>query len=202
MNRSRAIIANGFTLIELLAAMVAGSLLLALLSWSVAGLARDLLADRQDRPMRMLYASAPTLTGLIGNALPVGADKGGFMVDRDRLVALVPPPQALGPAGPLRMTLSVRRDREGASLLVKFEPTLDWISLPEPATREQLLVSGFADIAFTSLPRDERSAVPTPRLVKIAFTDDDGVVWPIAIEPRVTLEGGCRFDPISLTCRS
>ena len=61
---------NGFTLVELLVAMVAGSLLLASLSWMLGNVSHSLKAPAKDRVAAQLSQIEPTLSQLISHIQP------------------------------------------------------------------------------------------------------------------------------------
>lgn len=184
--------ANGFTLVELLAALVAGSLLLAALSWTMRDMVAELARSDERRAADDLAEIAPTLEALVERA-----DPGAFEGSARRMAITVPPPRAAGAAGPVRLVLEVRRDRAGEELLARFEPKEGaWPA----AARERVLAAGWREIGFEYLAGDPRAG-PLPRLVTIRF-DDGERVRRISAEPRLNSDGACRFDPISMECRA
>lgn len=192
---------NGFTLIELLVALVAGSLLMVSLSWSLSILTRQLAVSKEEERAEKLAAVVPILTDLIEGAQPPGRDRSRFQGDADRLVALVSPPRAAGPVGPLRMTLAVRSDAEGEGLYASFIPTEADSDFPDAARQERPLFEGYKDIHFTYMAPLESRIPRLPRLITLNLMDDEDHVTRIAIEPHIDSDGSCHFDPISMTCR-
>lgn len=175
--------------------MVAGSLLLASLSWTASSLARRLPAEQETQAD--LGRLAPMITKLIEEAGPSrGRDQ--FGGDAKSLSATVPPLMAVAGAGPLRLTLAVRPHEGGEALFASFAPTNPASLLPAEARGERLLASGFADIAF-EYEQGGKNALP--RLITIRFTDESGGSRRISAAPRLNSDGRCRFDPISMTCR-
>lgn len=189
---------RGFTLIELLVALVAGSLLLAALSWVVGSLGREARRPPHDG-VAALTTLQPILTGLLESASPPDKD-GGFEGSDDHLTAIVPPPQVLGPIGPVTLELAVVRTSKGQGLSFALAPVDARVVLPTVVAAPHLVADGFEKIAFDYI-RDDATPPRLPRLVVIAFTDTGHITRTIAIEPRITADGRCRFDPISLACR-
>lgn len=189
----------GFTLVELLVALVAGGLLLAALTSVVSGLAKDLAKTRAENGLAQVEAVAPTLHELIERAIPTDETTA---VEPDELELTVPPPQALGPIGPLKMGLMVRRSGKGQGLFVAFESVSPNTDVPAIVRQRQLLVDGFSSIEIGSEPATNASGQRLPRLIRISFANrhEDPVV--LTFRPRISATGACRFDPISMTCRA
>src|SRR5688572_10413805 len=93
---------HGFTLIELLVAMVAGSMLLASLTWTLSSLGRELAASRQAEPRQRLAASAPMVVNLIERIVPPSSGDPAIVAEPRRLAFVTMPPLALGTVGPVR----------------------------------------------------------------------------------------------------
>jgi prepilin-type N-terminal cleavage/methylation domain-containing protein len=184
---------NGFTLIELLAAMVAGSFLLVSLSWSVSSLTRQLPVPPETVQLRQIEALAPALSGMLERIRPSTPQQPSFAGDAAHMSAIVPPPMAMAGAGPLRLSLNVRASGEGQALHMSLAP------IEGGAARESVLAEGFRKIQFSYAGAEPPSA---PRLITIAFTGGNGVTRHISARPRLDSDGRCRFDPISMTCRS
>lgn len=191
---------KGFTLVELLVAMVAGGLLLASLSWAVATMAHELRGSRIDTKVAQLQALSPVLTRLVEGAYPPGDDGSKFTASPTGLIALVSPPEVAGPIGPLRLTLDVRQTAAGKSLEALFAPVDPTEAWPPLLRKAQPLAKGWDDIRFEfrALPQTDRPRLPA--LISIVFIDGD-IERRIAIAPRLTTDGSCRFDPISMECR-
>lgn len=184
----------GFTLVEVLVALVAGGLLLAALTSVVAGLAKDLKKTEVTNGLAQLKAVAPTLRELIESAAPTDE---ASAIEPDELSLTVPPPQALGPVGPLKMDLVVRRSGKGKGLFVAFDST----DLPAVVRQRQLLVDGFNRIEIDAEPA-AGGASRLPRLIRITFANRGEDPIMLTFRPRISATGTCRFDPISMTCRA
>jgi prepilin-type N-terminal cleavage/methylation domain-containing protein len=192
---------HGFTLIELLAAMVAGSLILATLSWTLASLGRELRTSSRTEPRQHLSAAAPVLTGLIEQAHPTAQGEPPIVTRAREMAFVTAPPASLGAVGPVRATLSVRSQNGGDALYATFRPADPSAPFPAAARGERLLAEGYRSIRFDYLvPADKDKNLP-PGLVTISLTDRQGRTTRLAAAPRLTAGGDCRFDPISMTCR-
>jgi prepilin-type N-terminal cleavage/methylation domain-containing protein len=185
---------SGFTLIELLVAMVAGSLLLATLSWSVATLGRELKASQHVGSGRTLARVAPPLSGLVEQMLPAYAGGEEIVAGPKRLAFTTAPPAALGASGPVRAILSVRSYRGGEALFAAFELS-DGMLVPE-----QRLTDPYGEIGFAYARADGAIEGLPPKLVTISFADRDGRIARLAAAPRFNRAADCRFDPESMTC--
>lgn len=190
----------GFTLVELLAAMLAGAFLLAVLAWNVAALGREVRADVDYDPADAVAAIAPQLSTLIEAALPPGAGDEPPVLQSDKLSIVTTAPMALGPVGPMRLTLSVNRDSTGEALSARVELLDEELSLPETARAEQKLLSGMDRIDFDYVDPDSGTA-GLPRLVRLIVDTGRGEPIAIAAAPRVNTGGACHFDLISMACR-
>lgn len=192
----------GFTLVELLAAMIAGSILIVSLGWSVSTLARDLRPSAGALQEARIAALAPALTALIEQAQPPGRDGAGFSGTPDRLEAVVPPPMAAERAGPLRLSLSAASDPAGGyALLARFEPLDPAAAFPAALRVERPLLGGLRSIRFDYVRSDKAAAPRLPLLVTLTLVTARGDERRISAAPRIDSDGRCRFDPISMACR-
>ena len=192
---------QGFTLIELLAAMIAGSLILATLSWTLASLGRELRVSTLAEPRQRLSDVAPALTRLIEQAQPTAKGETGIQATPKRLAFTTTPPAALGATGAVRAELIVRAADGGETLFARFASTDPRAPLPAGATVELALIEGYRSIGFGyEMPKDPEAGLP-PRLVTISLTDKEGRTSRLAAGPRLTAAGDCRFDPVSMACR-
>jgi prepilin-type N-terminal cleavage/methylation domain-containing protein len=192
---------NGFTLIELLVAMVAGSMLLASLTWTLSSLGRELAASRQAEPRQRLAASAPMLVNLIEQIAAPASDQPATAAEPRRLSFVTTPPLALGSVGPVRATLSVRADADGDSLYARFAPLEAAAGFPAAALSDRPLLENYRSISFEYRMPAANDPRLLPRLVTIRLVDREGRSTRIAAAPRIAAGGDCRFDPVSMTCR-
>jgi prepilin-type N-terminal cleavage/methylation domain-containing protein len=192
---------EGFTLIELLASMIAGSLILATLSWTLSSLGRELRASTLAEPRQRLSEVAPALIRLIEQAQPTAKDEAKIAAGPKRLAFTTAPPAALGATGAIRAEIIVRSVEGGEGLYARFAPADARAALPPGAAEELTLVEGYRSIDFAyEMPKDVDSGLP-PRLVRISLTDRSGRTTRLTAAPRLTAAGDCRFDPISMACR-
>jgi prepilin-type N-terminal cleavage/methylation domain-containing protein len=190
----------GFTLVELLVAMVAGSFLLASLSWAIAMLGRDLQVRPDAGSPAQAARLAPTLQNLLESAAFPAADGSGFTQSRTGLVAIVPPPDAVGTIGSMRLTLDVVTRAKDHDLVAHLTPVDATVLWPAKLAEPQVLASGFDDIHFEYKQRAMTTGPQLPALINIIFIRGSERTQ-VSIAPKITASGGCRFDPISLECR-
>lgn len=191
----------GFTLIELLVAMTTGSLLLALVGWSVGSLGRQLAPDPAAAQLRRLEAVAPMLTRMIGQAMPPEAAAASFGGKADQLRLVVAPPEAAEGAGPMLLTLSIRNGRGVKSLFATLRPVAEAAPFPPALGVERPLLEGYRDLSFEYERGAADPPLRPPRLVSLVLTAADGKVRRVSATPRLDSDGRCIFDPISLACR-
>lgn len=185
---------GGFTLVEVLAALVAGAFLLVAIGWNLSSLVRLLRDDPAEQRARHLAAIVPALEAWIEPALPVE-----FTGTNDHLSAQVPAPQAAGPVGLVRLTLSVRTGPDGQSLEAAFAPVEPDVRWPASA-RVRTLLSGYRTIRFEYVWAPQAVQRVLPRLVTLVL-HDGATVRRLSFAPRLDSDGSCRFDPISMSCR-
>lgn len=190
----------GFTLVELLVALVASSMLLASLSWAIATLGHDLRGRHDTGPLAQIISATPMLTQMLEGAMLPGAEGQGFEGTADQLTAIVPPPLAAGPVGPVALTLRTERDGRYQNLVATLRPVDAAAPWPESQARAHMLVKGTDDIAFDYVARADTGHPQLPALITIEFKLK-GETKRIAIAPKRTSDGSCRFDPISQACR-
>lgn len=176
-----------------------GGLLLAALSGVVAGFSRDLRSADAQQPITQAETIAPALKALLENA--VVSDRDSLPVFTDTHAQLtVTPPQALASAGPLRLELDVEKQAKGEALLARFR-SRDGKLLPAFLSIPQILAQGFAHIEI-SASSSPTAGAPLPALISISFEPVSGPPVEINAEPRLSSDGACLFDPISMTCRA
>ena len=193
---------RGFTLVEVLAALVVGGLLIAELGWTMGGLGDELHARPKHPELAAVRVIAPPLSALLTGALPPTPGGAGFDGDRDYLKFHTAPPAALGAIGPMTAELRVRATATGRGLFLQLTPDMRGDHLPGAVTDERRLADGFAEIDFSYETRPRPNAATLPRLITISFTAKDGRTAKIVAAPRLTSDGNCRFDPISMACRA
>lgn len=194
----------GFTLVEILVALVAGALILAGLSATLVTLQRQYARmDKTSDTLVAIDAIEPALRRLIEQAAPVKVADVSFASDERALRLVVPAPQALGTPGLVQLDLSVTRQAKGEALVAKLSALPSGPALPAGASRPVVLAEGLTSIRFTTAfapPDPSMPDVERPRLVSLDFKDGS-TGRRIDIVPRLTGDGSCRFDPISLACR-
>jgi prepilin-type N-terminal cleavage/methylation domain-containing protein len=191
---------RGFTLVELLAAMVAGALLLASISWIVGRLGQELHDNGEHQLDAQIADIAPSLRTMLSQATPAGKEGSSFEGKLHGLSALVPSPMALGSVGPVTLDLDVRPTRRGQALFARVSPHGTAGNAP-PSPDGEMLVDGMDDIHFDYVARPANDPVGLPLLITIRFSKGADSAA-LAIAPRVTSDGRCHFDPISMTCRA
>jgi len=190
---------NGFTLVELLAAMAAGSLLLIALGWTTGSLGDEALRGAHARQASDLAVLAPTLDRLAAAIIPGDGPGSKLRVSSDALVARIVPPAALGAIGPVEMTLDVERDAAGNALVLKLAPLPNSGAVPAAALEPVRLAGGFRSVTFSreTSPDSKDDSAP----ILLSFVGHSGAERTMAMVPRVTTNGSCRFDAISMACR-
>lgn len=189
--------ANGFTLVELLVAMVAGSLLLASLTWMLGSVTRIFKAQPADLVIRQVGDLAPILSRLIAQIPPPDQDIAPMDVSAEAMTFMSTPPQALAADGLMKVTLKTERRTDGLALVGQF----DGMRKGQTWSRSDTLAHGFSAIAFEARWPNEPGAPRLPSLLSLRFATPDGRTARIVAAPRLNGGGTCRFDPISMTCR-
>ena len=190
----------GFTLIELLAALVLGAFLLAAIGWLLGGLSDSLASRRRVTALAQVSDIAGPLERLLaaadaGPAAPIP------QLGPRKLELQTEPPDALGPVGPVLLSLAVHQLDDGQALTMRLRAA-GGDPLPEAVAVERILARGFAKIRFTYLPRPADDAAKTPRLITIRFETPSDQQYEIVAEPVMSGSAGCQFDAISMACRS
>lgn len=208
--------AQGFSLLELLVALAIGALLLGILGNALGGImatTRTTLVENGEQEERM--TSTRVIRDILINALPPNpADLSRpFVGSRDEMVFSATPPESLLPFGALRVRLYLDREASSAASLL-----MDVTSAAGPGKDRSLELRRqrlYRDVASVSIHYSDsrnadaqnqdswRDTKRLPSLISLAITRTGGK-QPITITamPRRNLSGYCRFDPISLECRS
>ena len=214
---------DGFTLLELLISLAVSGLLLAILSQTLGTLQiaarRAMQADNAGNDMER---ARQVVASLLSAALPpsAGDDGNRFAGQPDAAEFTAAPPNALRRLGPLRMRLMIApTGTDQLGLFAEFRPASGRITSTADVQRD-LLIGGLqwaqmaysagaasAVVAATSGPTElqNRWTDPgrLPALVQVRWklTGEVAESQPVIVAIRRTLADGCRFDPISLTCR-
>ena len=190
---------NGFTLVELLVAMVAGSMLLAALGWTVATLGVQ-LGQAPGASQSADLDGARVLTALIERADVSSVAIGALVTRPDHLAMIVPAPQAAGDREKLRLGLRIERAPTGLALIAELTP-MSGQGPSASALPPVTIASGLEQASFTYGPPSDPHEPSLPRFVTIEWRRAASDETAITIVPRINTEGGCRFDPISQACR-
>lgn len=187
---------NGFTLVELLVAMVAGALLLVGLGWAMAGTTQSLRRQGVvDEQARIVDAGVAFARFVEAALMPDAANVP--VLEADRLVLTIPPPQALGPVGPTKLELATvaRKGRTAVTARVIPEPGQVDRALPET-----VLFSGLRSARFDYGEVADAARPSLPRTIALVVIDRQGRTSRLVAAPQINGGGACRFDPVSLTC--
>ncbi len=204
---------HGFTLLELLIALTVSGLLLAILSQTLGALQIAVhRATRADAAGDELERGRQMVAELLAGALPpaVGDDGAGFVGRPDGAEFTAVPPDALSRLGPLRLRLLVApMGTDKLGLFAELRSARNGATAA-PVLRRDLLMGGlqWVQLAYSAgatTGLQERWLEPgrLPALVQVRWrlSGEEGERQPVTVAIRRSLVGGCRFDPISLTCR-
>lgn len=184
---------NGFTLVEMLAALLAGSIILITLSWSIASLAS--MYRPAVTPVREAeFASATDALELLLEPLRPGAVEAGPTY----LKGTTSPPMAIG-GGAADVELRISRRKTGQALVATLRPNDRRSAEPEARPEPQVLLAEMRTIRLDY--GETASASGLPAFIRVTARAFDGVDRQIVIVPRITSDGSCRFDPITMACR-
>lgn len=179
---------KGFTLVEVLVALVAGGLLLASISWVIAGLGDDLKEAENSGASAEILSLSGSLDDLLGGAR--FSDEAGNILPRSdqSLSFRTRMPMAMGGAM-ARASLIVQRGQDGQALV------LDWPGQNVAATE---LISKTKGITLGyQLKEDPRFL----NKITISIEGNEGSEN-LTIVPHIDTHGACIFDPISQRCRT
>lgn len=209
----------GFTLLELLvtlallgllAVLLSGGLRFGIRAWErssahAAGTDQTSLAQRLLR--RELSRAYPYL--VTGDQMPPHID---FTGSPEAVNVLAPVPLALAAGGRARVSFRVASDGDGRKLVMTAQPELADDDQP-PAT--DVLLANLSSLEFSyfgrlggdSEPRWHdawKDQIALPRLIRVraAFPAGDPRHWPdLIVAPRITVDVGCTYDPLTKRCR-
>lgn len=188
---------RGFTLVELLVAMIAASLLLlglANVNGALVGRVRTGASAEADLQSARGGAA---LARIVANATP--ATRPEQFVASDQAIRFPIRWAGAGHDGePIYARLSVEQRSDGAALMVAIlpSPTGD----PINGSIEPLL-TGARSIMLRPTIATSSAGDRRLDLLQIEFVDAAGTPQSWSAASRVNATPGCRFDPISLTCR-
>lgn len=216
---------RGFTLLELLVALAVSGLLLAVLSQTLGSLQMAVhRALRADASGDELERGRQVLALLLAAALPpaAGDTAAGFVGRSDRVEFTATPPEAMSRLGPLRLHLLVApAGRNELGLFAEWRPASSG-EMAAAVLRRDMLIGGlqWAQLAYaggaagateaagmagsSKVLRDhwlEPDRLPALVQVRWRLAGEEVERQPVTVAIRRNLAGGCRFDPISLTCR-
>lgn len=185
----------GFTLVEVLVVLVAGSLLMVSLSWVLQGAARDFRQAVSADAQSPRTDGLETLARLIEGAQP-GATQGADSFNSNEVGYIVETPTALQTPGSARLTLSVRGNSGDRQLVAELQPLSG--DGPSGMPVESILLSGVSGLEL-DVGTASRAGLPGPLTLEF---EQGGKQHKLIFRPRITADGICRFDPISLACRT
>ena len=152
------------------------------------------------------------IAALLSTTLPPpGRDDGnGFAGRPDGAEFTALPPEALSRLGPVRVNLLIApTGTSELGVFAEMRPT-GQTAIGTAAPHRQLLIGGlqaaqlaYAEDAAASM-RDtwlDPGRVPALIRLRLHLVDEVAERQPVTVAVRRHVAGGCRFDPISLTCR-
>lgn len=188
---------HGFTLVELLAALLAGSILLVVLSSAVGSAGKALATDRADTVGSEIADAALFLRARLETSARA---EGGYIED-DRLAVVTSPPDALGAIGPVRLELAVEDSTRDKRLVGRFVPVASDQRLPAFAAQPFTILGGMHAISIESIPDPSPASVRPAQQISFLLETQGGNKRTLVINPVLTSDGRCVFDPVSLACR-
>lgn len=194
----------GFTLVEMLVALVAGGLLMAAVTWMIAtlGTAWRLSLEARD-DLEVSEVTKRVLTQLIEQAYPAEGQEVVLRGETQAMAFTAIAPLALGAGETVRV--EVRRTPD-AVLAVILTPQRGVRGGPV----EVRLMEAVTDVVFRygRMTADGLkwsngwAGKAMPRVVEITILRQGGSLpLRLVVEPRLTVDPRCGFDPVSLGCR-
>lgn len=198
---------RGFTLLELMISLALSGLLLALLSQAIGGVQQAYrTADQALSPDADSRRGQAMFTLLMSAALPGTRAEGSarFVGSPQAVEFTAAPPLALAEAGPLRVRMVVE---PSSASQVGVYVELGAAGSGLAGQPRQLLMGNlsaarfeFAEAADSAVTQTWDHATKLPGLVRLNL-ERQGTAQPIVVAVRRNQVGGCRLDPVSLTCR-
>ena len=183
---------RGFTLVELLVAMVAATLLLIGLGGVTSALTSRVRRASSAEPELAFARSSAAIATLVQQAVPTSDPT--KLTSSERQLQF--PVAAQWPqAAAVRLTST--RSGNGSELVATL---IDAAGAEIAGSAETLLTGGTA-ISIDAPVATSTTGEQRLTRVRILITQDNGEVRTIVAVPRISATPGCRFDPISLTCR-
>lgn len=210
---------DGFTLVELLVAIALFSLISLVLTRSLdLGLKAWERGRAHGERIDQVLLVQDLLRRLLEDAYPLLPEddptqrRVAFAGRADALTFLAPVPGALDSGGRSRLQLLVDRGAAGSNLILTVAPELS-ASADQPA--QKVLLENVATIRLSYFGRRKRDRtaawredwsgeVAQPRLVRleVRFPAQDNRTWPeFIVAPRVGVDVGCVYDPLTRHCR-
>lgn len=189
--------AQGFTLVELLAAMVAAALLVLALGSVTAGLSARLAQVGRADAAPDAAADAAAFVALVQRAIPT-AEPGHIVSTRERVLFPIAAPQALVESEPMLAELVVEGSAPEKHVVLRLLSA----TTGQPIAGSDTII--FNDMAAIDLDADiERAGAGDTGLRRLSLhlVTRNGDRSLRSASPHVSVRPGCRFDPISLTCR-
>jgi prepilin-type N-terminal cleavage/methylation domain-containing protein len=188
----------GFTLVELLMAMVASSLLLILLGNVVAMLGQRLTHGSANQQQFALGQSANAFTVLVARTVPTN-NPDYINISTQSITFPIQPSQSDNQQSALLVRFDVSRSANGNQLIASL---VDPVSHQMVEGTQELLIANSRG-ALTLSAEEAVDAGPEFRLtlIKVNWADQQGRAHQWVAGPRINARIGCRFDPISLSCR-
>jgi general secretion pathway protein J len=212
---------TGFTLVETLVAIT----LLALLSIALTGGLRfgvDAWARssaHSDQLSRTTVVQG-LLRRAVGEAYPYFLSKDptrpyvDFEGTSESLAFLASAPIVLGSVGRSRFRLSIAKHDGLSDLVMTSQAELAAADAPTTVERKMLLAgTAFIEFAYFGKLRSEtnaewhdswtgQTALPQLLRVQVRFSKGDTRLWPdLVIAPRISVDVGCVYDPLTKQCR-
>lgn len=212
---SRKQLEHGFSLMELLVALAIGAFLVGTLGNVLGGsmvMTRKALAENHEQ--EEVLVSTRIIASLMKGAIPSDPSdtNSDFSGAKSELSFTAMPPASMAPYGVLKVRLYVSTDASGKhSLLLDAMPATRARIDGRLELRGYRLFHDISSVNFEYLDGTDKSFRAheswkgnsrLPALVSMVITrPGESVPISLAMAPRRTVNGRCRFDPVGSTCR-